>query len=74
MYSLNHFATLYLRTVEPEGWDSGESCGTGGGSCGDTKADMFGNSREMGHRRQYCKGWVIMALLRKLQVVELALG
>lgn len=35
--------------MESHGWDRKEGCGTGGGSCGDTKGGKLGNSKEMGH-------------------------
>lgn len=41
--------------MEFQSWDRGEGCGTGGGSLGH-KGEKFGNSKEMGNHRQYCRG------------------
>lgn len=54
--AFNHLLCYVSGLMVSQGWDRKEGCGTGAASCGDTKGDNFGNSKEMEHLMQRCRG------------------
>lgn len=48
IYAFNHLVHYISGLMESHSWDSKEDCGTGAGSCGDTKGSKFGNSKKNG--------------------------